>query len=74
MLDLRQVYSVTEFLRNHKELIARVTETKKPVVLTVKGKPALVIQDAESYQELLDRLDKVRATPEGQSQGGQGTG
>lgn len=56
MLDLRQVLSVTDFLRNHKELIARVTETKKAVVLTVKGKPALVIQDAESYQELLDRL------------------
>lgn len=74
MLDLRQVFSVTDFLRNHKELIARVTETKKPVVLTVKGKPALVIQDAESYQELLDRLDKARANPEWRSQGGQGTG
>ncbi len=56
MLDLRQVFSVTDFLRNHKELIARVSETKKPVVLTVKGKPALVIQDAQSFQELLDRL------------------
>lgn len=56
MLDLRQVFSVTDFLRNHKELIATVTETRKPVVLTVKGKPALVIQDADSYQELLDRL------------------
>ena len=56
MLDLRQVFSVTDFLRNHKELSARVTETRKPVVLTVKGKPALVIQDADSYQELLDRL------------------
>lgn len=56
MLDLRQVFSVTDFLRNHKELIARVTETRKPVVLTVKGKPALVIQDAESYQDLMDLL------------------
>ena len=57
MLDLRQVFSVTDFLRNHKELIARATETRKPVVLTVKGKPALVIQDADSYQELMDRLE-----------------
>jgi len=61
MLDLRQVFSVTDFLRNHKELIARVTETKKAVVLTVKGRPALVIQDAESYQELLDRLENAES-------------
>jgi prevent-host-death family protein len=59
MLDLRQVFSLTDFLRNHKEMVARVTETHKPVVLTVKGKPALVIQDAESYQELIDRLEKA---------------
>lgn len=59
MLDLRQVFSLTDFLRNHKEMVARVTETRKPVVLTVKGKPSLVIQDAESYQELMDRLDRA---------------
>ena len=59
MLDLRQVFTVTDFLRNHKELISRVTETKKPVVLTVKGKPALVIHDAGSYQDLIDRLERA---------------
>ena len=59
MLDLRQVFSLTDFLRNHKEMVARLTETHKPVVLTVKGKPALVIQDADSYQELMDRLDQA---------------
>ena len=64
MLDLRQVFSLTDFLRNHKELIARVTETRKPVILTVKGKPALVIQDAGSYQELLDRLENAGHGPQ----------
>ena len=59
MLDLRQVFSLTDFLRNHKEMVARLSETHKPVVLTVKGKPALVIQDADSYQELMDRLGKA---------------
>jgi len=61
MLDLRQVFSLTDFLRNHKEMVARLSESHKPVVLTVKGKPALVIQDADSYQELMDRLDKATA-------------
>lgn len=32
MLDLRQVFSLTDFLRNHKELISRFTETRKPVM------------------------------------------
>lgn len=61
MLNLRQVFSLTDFLRNHKEMVARVTETHEPVVLTVKGKPALVIQDADSYQELMDRLERAEA-------------
>ncbi|MBX3110269.1 MAG: type II toxin-antitoxin system Phd/YefM family antitoxin [Fimbriimonadaceae bacterium] len=66
MLDLRQVHSLTDFLRNHKEMVAKITETGKPVVLTVKGKPALVIQDATSYQELMDRLQEAQTqeTPE----------
>lgn len=59
MLDLRQVFTLTDFLRNHKEMVARLAEARKPIVLTVKGKPALVIQDADSYQELMDRLDRA---------------
>ena len=66
MLDLRQVFSLTDFLRNHKELVSRVTETRKPVVLTIKGKPALVIQDADSYQELMDRLEKAEGKERGE--------
>lgn len=70
MLDLRQVFSLTDFLRHHKDHVARLEESHKPVVLTVKGKPSLVIQDAESYQALLDRLEQAerktkRRTKEG---------
>lgn len=59
MLDLRQVFSLTDFLRHHKEHVARLAESRKPVVLTVKGRPLLVLQDAESYQSLLDRLERA---------------
>jgi prevent-host-death family protein len=58
---LNKAFTVTDFLRNHKEFIALVTETKKPVVLTVRGQPALVIQDPESYQVLMERLEKAEA-------------
>lgn len=56
VLDMRQIHSLTDFLRNHKAHVTRLKETKTPEVLTVNGKAEVVIQDAESYQELLDRL------------------
>lgn len=64
MLDLRHVFSLTDFLRHHKDHVARLEETGKPVVLTVKGRPALVIQGAESYQALLDRLERAEMAKE----------
>ena len=55
MLDTRQIHSLTDFLRNHKAHVARLKETKAPEILTVNGRAEIVIQDAESYQDLLDR-------------------
>ncbi len=55
MLDTRQIHSLTDFLRKHKPYLARLKETKTPENLTVNGR-AEVVQDAESYQDLLDRL------------------
>jgi hypothetical protein len=56
MLNTRQIHSLTDFLRNHKAYVARLKETKTPEILTVNGRAEIVIQDAESYQNLLDRL------------------
>ena len=56
MLDTRQIHPLTDFLRNHKAHVARLKETRTPEVLTVNGRAELVVQDAESYQALLDRL------------------
>lgn len=60
MVDLRDVFSLTDFLRNHKEHVARLAQTGKPIVLTVKGKPALVLQSAEGYQDLIDLIDTAQ--------------
>ena len=59
MIDLREVRSVTEFQRNIKEYVERLKETKTPLVLTVNGRAELVVQDAGSYQEMLDRLENA---------------
>ena len=56
MLDVRQIHSLTDFLRDHKTHVTRLKETKTPEVLTVNGKAEVVIQDAASYQEMVERL------------------
>jgi len=59
MLDLRDIYPLTEFQRNTREQIARLRETGRPAVLTVNGRSELVVQSAEAYQQLLDRLERA---------------
>jgi prevent-host-death family protein len=59
MIDLREVRSVTEFQRNIKDYVGRLKENKTPLVLTVNGRAELVVQDAESYQVMLERLDRA---------------
>ena len=64
MIDLREIRSVTEFQRNLKDYVGRLKEKKTPLVLTVNGRAELVVQDAESYQALLDRLEEAeRGSP-----------
>jgi prevent-host-death family protein len=61
MIDLREVRSVTEFQRNIKDYVGRLKQRRTPLVLTVNGRAELVVQDAESYQEMLDRLEHAEA-------------
>lgn len=59
MIDLREIRSVTEFQRNLKDYVGRLKQNKTPMVLTVNGRAELIVQDAESYQALLDRLERA---------------
>jgi prevent-host-death family protein len=55
MFDItKDIHSVTTFRRNPGQFMRQLKKTKRPVVLTVKGKAEAVVQDAESYQRLLD--------------------
>ena len=59
MIDLKEVHSVTEFQRNIKDYVVQVKENKSPLLLTVNGRAEIVVQDAESYQLLVDRLERA---------------
>ena len=55
MLDItKDIHSVTAFRRNPAQFMKQLRTNKRPLVLTVKGKAAAVVQDAESYQRLVD--------------------
>lgn len=55
MLDLKKdIQSLTAFRRNSADFMNQIKKTKRPLVLTVKGQAAAVVQDVEAYQRLLD--------------------
>jgi prevent-host-death family protein len=55
MLDItKDIQSLTTFRRQSGDFMKQLKKSKRPVVLTVNGKAAAVVQDAEAYQRLLD--------------------
>ncbi len=55
MLDItKDIQSLTTFRRRSGDFMKQLKKSKRPVVLTVKGKAAAIVQDAETYQRLLD--------------------
>jgi prevent-host-death family protein len=62
MINLsRAIQSLSTFKRNTNELITQMKVTGNPVILTVNGKAELVVQDAESYQKLLDSIEYLES-------------
>lgn len=56
---VRDIRSLSIFKRDASKIIKQIKATKEPVVLTVNGKAEVVVQDAESYQELVDARDRA---------------
>ena len=60
MIDLsKDIHPLTNFKRNTAVFVKRMKKSRRPVVLTVKGKAEVIVQDAGSYQSLLDRIDEL---------------
>jgi prevent-host-death family protein len=69
MLDITSdIQSLTAFRRTSAEFMKTLKRTKRPLVLTVNGKAAAVVQDAKAYQRLLDIAARADAE-EGVRQG-----
>ena len=69
MLDItKDIQSLTSFRRRSGDFMKQLRKSKRPVVLTVNGKAAAVVQDAAAYQRLLDIAARADAN-EGIRQG-----
>jgi PHD/YefM family antitoxin component YafN of YafNO toxin-antitoxin module len=68
-MDLsKDIHPLTAFKRETSRFIDQLQQTGHPLVLTINGKAELVVQDAKSYQRLLDlaeRLETIQAVREG---------
>ncbi|MEX2174692.1 MAG: type II toxin-antitoxin system Phd/YefM family antitoxin [Pirellulaceae bacterium] len=60
MVELsRDIDSLSSFKRETAKFVERMKESGQPVVLTINGKAELVVQDAASYQRLLNLAERV---------------
>ena len=57
----KDIQPMTTFRNHSAEIMQHLKKTKRPVVLTVNGKAAAVLQDAEAYQRLLDLAAEASA-------------
>jgi len=69
MIDItKDIQSLTSFRRRSGDFMKQLRKSQRPVVLTVKGRAAAVVQDAKAYQRLLDIAARADAA-EGIRQG-----
>jgi prevent-host-death family protein len=59
MISLDNIHSLTDFKRNASNFVEQVRATRSPLVLTVNGKAAVIVQDASTFQGLLDRMQAI---------------
>jgi prevent-host-death family protein len=64
----KDIQPMTTFRNHSAEIMQHLKDTKRPMILTVNGRAAAVVQDAEAYQRLLDLAAEARAA-EGIRQG-----
>jgi prevent-host-death family protein len=57
MLNLSRSRPLSQFQQEAPELLHQFEIDKTPIVITINGKAVAVLQDAESYEKLLNRLE-----------------
>lgn len=53
----KDITPLTQFKRDSARMIAEIKQTGRPQILTVNGKPSVVVMDAAAWQDMQDQLD-----------------
>lgn len=61
IVDLTNIYSLSDFQRNTRDHIEKLKQTGAPAVLTVNGQAEVVVQSAEAYQKLLEDQELLQS-------------
>ena len=56
-INLENIRTLTEFQRDAKTCIRELQRTGQPAILTVNGKPSVVVVDAAAYQNMRDTIE-----------------
>ena len=56
----KDIRPLTEFKRDTARFMAHLRDTGRPAVLTVNGKPALVVMEAAAWQREQERIEFAR--------------
>ena len=59
MFDTLKRYPLSEFQQNTDDFMVMLKESQQPIVLTIDGEDALVVEDAIAYQEKFDRFNML---------------
>ena len=60
MIRATDIHSVTDFTRNAKAYIQQIRTSRSPMALTVNGDAQVVVQDAETFQSMVDEIERGR--------------
>lgn len=60
-VNLRNIHPLSEFQRSAKSFLEEMRTNQSSLVLTVNGKAAAVVQDAEAYQGMVDRIELLES-------------
>ncbi|MEM6866751.1 MAG: type II toxin-antitoxin system Phd/YefM family antitoxin, partial [Cyanobacteria bacterium P01_C01_bin.121] len=59
MVPLTNIHSLTDFRQNAKKFVEELQATHAPLVLTVNGKAALVVEDVTSFEAYQNRIHEL---------------
>jgi prevent-host-death family protein len=65
---LEDVCPISEFRENAATLVAKVRADNRPLIITQYGKSSAVLVSAESYQELLDKIQILSEIAESEAE------